>query len=51
MPDADVARRASVPFVLAAYGYHRLPLDQVPRDATMTSFDQLPALLSRHPWR
>jgi phosphoglycolate phosphatase len=45
MPDAQVAQRAGVPFVLAAYGYARVPLEQIPADATIQRFEQLPGVL------
>ncbi len=46
-PDARVAQNAGVPFVLAAYGYHRVPLDQLPSDAVIGRFDELPGVLER----
>ncbi len=46
-PDAAVAERAGVPFVLAAYGYARAPLDQLRADAVIQRFDQLPDALER----
>jgi len=44
-PDAEVATNAGVPFVLAAYGYHRVPLDQLRADAIIERFDELPGVL------
>ena len=46
-PDAQVAQRAGVPFVLAAYGYARVPLEQLQADAVFQRFDQLPRVLER----
>lgn len=45
LPDAMVAQRAGVPFVLASYGYHRVPLDELPRDAVIDSVCELPRRL------
>ncbi len=46
-PDAEVARRAGVPFVLATYGYHRVPIHELGADAVIDHFDQLPEVLAR----
>lgn len=45
LPDAEVARRAGVPFVLAAFGYAREPLEQLRPDAILQRFDELPGVL------
>jgi phosphoglycolate phosphatase len=45
LPDAEVARRAGVPFVLAAYGYAREPLELLRPDAIIERFDDLPGVL------
>ncbi len=44
-PDAAVAANAGVPFVLARYGYHRVPIAELPHDATIAEFGALPAVL------
>ena len=44
-PDAEVARRAKVPFVLAAYGYARPQDGQLAADAVIASFAELPGVL------
>jgi phosphoglycolate phosphatase len=46
-PDAQVARNAGVPFALAAYGYHRVPLDQIPAEVILHDFSELPGALER----
>jgi phosphoglycolate phosphatase len=46
-PDAQVAANAGVPFVLAAYGYYRAPLDQIPAAAVIQAFTELPDALER----
>jgi phosphoglycolate phosphatase len=45
LPDAEVAHRAGVPFVLAAYGYAREPLEQLRPAAIIQRFDELPGVL------
>jgi len=45
-PDAEVARRAGVPFVLAAYGYRRPQDGVLAADAAIASFAELPAALA-----
>jgi len=44
-PDAEVARRAGVPFVLAAYGYARPQDGTLAADAVITRFAELPDVL------
>ena len=45
--DAQVAQRAGVPLVLAAYGYARVPHDQLGPAAILQRFDELPGVLER----
>jgi len=44
-PDAAVAQNAGVPFVLASYGYHRVPVAELPHDTLIDRFDRLPEVL------
>ncbi|MFH1462777.1 MAG: phosphoglycolate phosphatase [Pseudomonadota bacterium] len=50
-PDAEVARRADVPFVLAAYGYARPQDGELAADAVIASFAELPGVLEGLVWR
>jgi phosphoglycolate phosphatase len=44
--DAACAEAAGVPFALMTYGYHRVPIVQIPRMATLDSFGELVPLLT-----
>jgi phosphoglycolate phosphatase len=43
--DAATAQAAGVPFVLMTYGYHRVPLAEIPRLAVLDNFADLPGYL------
>jgi phosphoglycolate phosphatase len=44
--DAACAEAAGVPFALMTYGYHRVPIAEIPRMATLDSFGELLLLLT-----
>jgi phosphoglycolate phosphatase len=44
--DAATAEAAGVPFALMTYGYHRVPIAEIPRMATLDSFGELVPLLT-----
>ncbi|HTJ65790.1 MAG TPA: phosphoglycolate phosphatase [Alphaproteobacteria bacterium] len=44
--DGACAESAGVPFALMTYGYHRVPLAEIPRLAALDNFADLPALLA-----
>jgi phosphoglycolate phosphatase len=44
--DASTAEAAGVPFALMTYGYHRVPIAEIPRMATLDSFAELIPLLT-----
>jgi phosphoglycolate phosphatase len=43
--DAATAEAAGVPFALMTYGYHRVPIAEIPRMSTLDSFGELLPLL------
>jgi phosphoglycolate phosphatase len=43
--DAACAAAAGIRFLLMTYGYHRMPLDQIPRVAELADFRDLPLML------
>jgi phosphoglycolate phosphatase len=45
--DAACAAAAGLRFILMTYGYHRVPLDEIPRLAALDAFGDLPGLLAR----
>ena len=45
--DVRTARAAGVPAVAVAYGYPRMPLEQLGADLIIDRFDDLPAALGR----
>jgi phosphoglycolate phosphatase len=45
--DAATAEAAGVPFALMTYGYHRVPIAEIPRLATVDSFSELLPLLAQ----
>jgi phosphoglycolate phosphatase len=44
--DAQTAQAARVPFVLVTYGYHRIPLGEIPSSAALEDFAALARLLA-----
>jgi phosphoglycolate phosphatase len=44
--DAATAEAAGVPFALMTYGYHRVPIAEIPRMATLDSFGELVPMLA-----
>ena len=44
--DAACAEAAGVPFALVTYGYHRVPVVEIPRTATLGTFGELVPLLT-----
>jgi phosphoglycolate phosphatase len=44
--DAACAQAAGVPFAFMTYGYHRVPVAEIPRTATLDTFGELVPLLS-----
>jgi len=45
--DAACAEAAGVPFALVTYGYHRVPIADIPRMAVLDTFGQLVSLLTQ----